>query len=35
VTGDWWTLFRSPELDLTVKQAIAGSRTLESAKARL
>jgi NodT family efflux transporter outer membrane factor (OMF) lipoprotein len=35
VTGEWWTLFRSPELDLTVKQAIAGSRTLESAKARL
>jgi NodT family efflux transporter outer membrane factor (OMF) lipoprotein len=35
VTGEWWTLFRSPELELTVKQAIAGSRTLESAKARL
>jgi outer membrane protein TolC len=35
VTGEWWTLFRSPEVDLTVKQAIAGSRTLESAKARL
>lgn len=35
VAGDWWTLFRSPELDALVKQAIAGSPTLESAKARL
>jgi NodT family efflux transporter outer membrane factor (OMF) lipoprotein len=35
VEGDWWTLFRSPDLDLLVKQAVAGSRTLESAKARL
>ena len=35
VTGDWWTLFRSPDLDGLVKQAIAGSPTLESAKARL
>ncbi|HEX4195983.1 MAG TPA: efflux transporter outer membrane subunit [Caulobacteraceae bacterium] len=35
VTGDWWTLFRSPDLDQLVKQAVAGSRTLESAKARL
>ena len=35
VAGDWWTLFRSPDLDLLVKQAVAGSRTLESAKARL
>ena len=35
VTGDWWTLFRSPDLDALVKQAIAGSPTLESAKARL
>jgi NodT family efflux transporter outer membrane factor (OMF) lipoprotein len=35
VTADWWTLFRSPSLDALVKQAIAGSRTLESAKARL
>jgi NodT family efflux transporter outer membrane factor (OMF) lipoprotein len=35
VTAEWWTLFRSPELDTLVKQAIAGSPTLESAKARL
>ena len=35
VTAEWWTLFRSPNLDTLVKQAIAGSRTLESAKARL
>jgi NodT family efflux transporter outer membrane factor (OMF) lipoprotein len=35
VTAEWWTLFRSAELDLLVKQAISGSPTLESAKARL
>jgi len=35
VTGDWWTLLRSPDLDGLVKQAIARSPTLESAKARL
>ena len=35
VTVDWWTLFRSPDLDLLVKQAIVGSPTLDSAKARL
>jgi NodT family efflux transporter outer membrane factor (OMF) lipoprotein len=35
VAVDWWTLFRSPDLNLLVKQAVAGSRTLESAKARL
>jgi NodT family efflux transporter outer membrane factor (OMF) lipoprotein len=35
VKADWWTLFRSPSLDALVKQAIVGSRTLESARARL
>src|ERR1700677_100999 len=35
LTAEWWTLFRSPNLDTLVKEAIAGSRTLESAKARL
>lgn len=35
VTARWWTLFRSPALDDLVKQAIAGSPTLEAAKARL
>ena len=28
MAADWWTLFRSSELDLLVKQAVAGSRTL-------
>jgi NodT family efflux transporter outer membrane factor (OMF) lipoprotein len=35
VAVDWWTLFQSPDLDLLVKQAVAGSRTLEGAIARL
>jgi outer membrane protein TolC len=35
VTAEWWTPFRSPKLDTLVERAIAGSRTLESAKARL
>jgi NodT family efflux transporter outer membrane factor (OMF) lipoprotein len=35
VTGEWWTLFRSPDLDRVVKQAITGNLTFESAKARL
>jgi NodT family efflux transporter outer membrane factor (OMF) lipoprotein len=35
VTANWWNLFRSPEIDTLVKQAIVGSPTLESAKARL
>ena len=35
VAVDWWTLFQAPDLDQLVKQAVAGSRTLESAKARL
>jgi NodT family efflux transporter outer membrane factor (OMF) lipoprotein len=35
VTANWWTLFRSSKLDPLVKQAIEGSRSLESAKAKL
>jgi NodT family efflux transporter outer membrane factor (OMF) lipoprotein len=35
VAADWWTLFRSSDLDVLVKQAVAGNRTLESVKARL
>ena len=35
VRADWWTLFRSQDLDVLVKQAVAGSHTLESARARL
>src|SRR6202041_1407975 len=34
-TGGWWTLFRSPDLDGLVRQAVTGSPTLDSAKARL
>ncbi|HEX4112942.1 MAG TPA: efflux transporter outer membrane subunit [Stellaceae bacterium] len=32
---DWWALFRSPELDATVRAAIAGNRTLVQAEANL
>ncbi len=32
---DWWTLFRSSELDATVQAAIAGNRTLVQARATL
>jgi NodT family efflux transporter outer membrane factor (OMF) lipoprotein len=35
VTSDWWTLFRSSDLDRLIKQSIASSPTLEAAKARL
>jgi NodT family efflux transporter outer membrane factor (OMF) lipoprotein len=35
VAVDWWTLYRSPDLERLVKEAIAGSPTLDSAKARL
>ncbi len=35
IVGDWWTLFRSPELDAVVKQAIAGSPTLARSAATL
>jgi len=35
VTAEWWTLFRSAEIDRLVKEAIARSPTLESATARL
>jgi NodT family efflux transporter outer membrane factor (OMF) lipoprotein len=33
--GEWWALFHSPELDATVRQALAGNRTLEAARATL
>ncbi len=35
VTQAWWRLFRSSDLDQLVRQAIAGSPTLDGAKARL
>jgi len=35
VSAEWWTLFRSPTIDSLVKQAIAGSPSIEGATARL
>jgi NodT family efflux transporter outer membrane factor (OMF) lipoprotein len=33
--GEWWTLFRSPELDKMIKQGLADSPTLAAAQAAL
>lgn len=33
--GEWWTLFRSPELDAMIKQALADSPTVAAAQAAL
>ena len=35
IPADWWALFRSPDLDATVKQTIAGNRTLVQGRATL
>jgi NodT family efflux transporter outer membrane factor (OMF) lipoprotein len=35
VVSAWWTLFRSPELDQVVREAVADNPTLEQARARL
>lgn len=35
VAAEWWTCFRSPELDAVVRQAVAGNLSLKSAQARL
>ena len=35
IPAAWWQLFRSPELDDVVRQAIAGSLTIDTAKAGL
>jgi NodT family efflux transporter outer membrane factor (OMF) lipoprotein len=35
VAADWWGLFRSPDLDALVKQAIAGNQSLGAAESRL
>ncbi|MEN6420462.1 MAG: efflux transporter outer membrane subunit [Smithella sp.] len=35
IPGEWWTLFRSPELDKMIKQALADSPTLTAAQAAL
>jgi NodT family efflux transporter outer membrane factor (OMF) lipoprotein len=35
VTGEWWQLFHSPQIDQLVKQALENSPTLDAARARL
>ncbi|SOY54512.1 efflux transporter outer membrane subunit [Cupriavidus taiwanensis] len=35
VPAQWWTLFRSPALDATIRSALAASPTLAQARARL
>ena len=35
LAADWWSLYRSPEIDAVVRQAVAGNHTLESARASL
>jgi NodT family efflux transporter outer membrane factor (OMF) lipoprotein len=35
ISADWWTTFRSPELDAMVERALKNSPTLEQAMARL
>src|SRR5690606_27049194 len=35
IPAQWWTLFRSPELERLVREALAHSPTLEQARARL
>jgi outer membrane protein TolC len=35
LAGDWWALFQSPELDRTVRAAVAGNHSLEAARQSL
>ena len=35
LAGDWWALFQSPELDQTVRAAVAGNHNLEAARQSL
>ena len=35
LAGDWWALFRSPDLDQTVRAAVSGNHTLEAARQSL
>src|SRR5215469_12827503 len=35
ITGDWWTLYRSPALDAVLQQAIAHNRDLAAGRANL
>ena len=35
LAGDWWALFQSPEIDQTIKAAVAGNHNLEAARQSL
>ena len=35
LAGDWWALFRSPDIDSTVRAAVSGNHTLEGARQSL
>ncbi len=35
ISGDWWNLYHSPALDGLLKDAIAGNKDLEAARAHL
>ena len=35
LAGDWWALFRSPEIDQTVRAAVAGNHNLEATRQSL
>ncbi|HEX4095641.1 MAG TPA: efflux transporter outer membrane subunit [Caulobacteraceae bacterium] len=35
LAGDWWALFQSPEIDQTVRAAVAGNHSLEAARQSL
>lgn len=35
LAGDWWSLFGSPELDKTVREAVSGAPSLKAAQAAL
>jgi NodT family efflux transporter outer membrane factor (OMF) lipoprotein len=35
LAGTWWSIYNSPEIDATVRQALEGNRSLEAARATL
>ncbi|HEY5412317.1 MAG TPA: hypothetical protein VIJ94_16480, partial [Caulobacteraceae bacterium] len=35
LAGDWWALFQSPEIDQTIRAAVAGNHNLEAARQSL
>src|SRR5579863_9921024 len=35
LAGDWWALFRSPDVDHTIRAAVAGNHGLEAARQSL